>query len=333
LSRRSVALALCAALALAAGVGGLATGVERGRGLEVVVTGVSRPLQLVATGRGLLVLAAGSRGDVAGELYRIEPVRSHPVDLAGQPWLRLPFMKTGPAALGSLAARSEGEDLYLGEENGRRLWRLGADGPLVPYGTGLSRLAGGSTLAVDAGGRLLVLDHVDPRVSPPDEAWPGLEHLRDEAYEGSVLYRVALDAPVVLPRRFDRIAPLWPRGWAVPGREAPLPRFVALAPSGDDVILLDSGGQLYRLGGAGRPVAWTSLPAGQYLRVNMTAGPGGILYVSGGFWVARVFRVTPDGAVLTLAAGLADPQGLALVDGHLYVAESALHRVVRLRAG
>jgi sugar lactone lactonase YvrE len=36
--------------------------------------------------------------------------------------------------------------------------------------------------------------------------------------------------------------------------------------------------------------------------------------------------------VTTLAGPLGDPEGLALdADGHLYVAESSLHRIVRLR--
>ena len=56
-------------------------------------------------------------------------------------------------------------------------------------------------------------------------------------------------------------------------------------------------------------------------------------YVSGGFWVARLFRVAPDGSLATFAENLADPQGIALDwRGALYLAESALHRIVRLRA-
>ena len=71
--------------------------------------------------------------------------------------------------------------LYLGEENGKRLWRLGADGRLVLYATGLRRLQGGSTLTFDHQGRLLVVDYADPYISPSeDRTTPGLEQLRDE---------------------------------------------------------------------------------------------------------------------------------------------------------
>jgi sugar lactone lactonase YvrE len=42
--------------------------------------------------------------------------------------------------------------------------------------------------------------------------------------------------------------------------------------------------------------------------------------------------VSPEGQVTALAGPLGDPEGLALdADGHLYVAESSLHRIVRLR--
>jgi sugar lactone lactonase YvrE len=56
------------------------------------------------------------------------------------------------------------------------------------------------------------------------------------------------------------------------------------------------------------------------------------VYVSGGFHVGQVFRVSRDGAVETVASDLADPEGIA-VDGRgaVYVAESSLHRIVRLR--
>jgi sugar lactone lactonase YvrE len=58
----------------------------------------------------------------------------------------------------------------------------------------------------------------------------------------------------------------------------------------------------------------------------------GTVYASGGFHVGQVFRVSRDGAVETLASDLADPEGIA-VDGRgaVYVAESSLHRIVRLR--
>ena len=77
-----------------------------------------------------------------------------------------------------------------------------------------------------------------------------------------------------------------------------------------------------------------TLPAGQYLRINMLASADGGVFVSGGFSVGVIFHVSPDGALTRLAGPLADPQGLALgPDGYLYVAESALHRIVRFPVG
>ena len=62
----------------------------------------------------------------------------------------------------------------------------------------------------------------------------------------------------------------------------------------------------------------------------MVAAADGGVFVSGGFSLGAIFRVSPDGAVTRLAGPLADPQGLALgPDGYLYVAESSLHRIVR----
>jgi sugar lactone lactonase YvrE len=57
----------------------------------------------------------------------------------------------------------------------------------------------------------------------------------------------------------------------------------------------------------------------------------GTLYVSGGFWVAAVYRITRDGTLTTIATRLADPQGIAVdANGDVYLAESALHRIVRI---
>lgn len=302
--------------------------------VEVVATGVPRPLQLAVDGRTLVVLSPGFAGDAAGEIYRMALDAGPPVDLAREPRLRIPFAAGRPAALGSLALHPPSGALFLGEENGRRLWRLGSDGQLGLYATGLRRLAGGSTVAFDARGRLLVVDYADPRVSPPEERLPGFETFREEDYRGPLLFRLEVDPEIPLPRRLDRLAPLFPRGWGGPAGGALLPHLIAVAPLPDgDPLLLSSAGDLYRPASDGRLTSVTQLPRGQYLRINMAAAPDGTLYVSGGFWVARLFRVSPDGAVSVLASNLADPQGLALDDrGYLYLAESAFHRILRLRA-
>ncbi len=264
--------------------------------------------------------------DLAGEL---------PVDLSRQPRVRIPFPDPRTATFGSLALDPVTRDLLLGEENGGRIYRLSADKRLTLYAAGLHRLAGGSTLAFDARGRLLVVDLVDPRLSQSDEATPpGLEQFREEDYRGPLVFRLTLDPEIPLPRRLERLPPLFPRAWGGRAGGALLPRLVSVAPlGGDDLALLSSAGELFGFGADGRLAPIARLPRGQYLRVNMVSAPDGTVYVSGGFLLARLFRVAPDGSVSVLAENLADPQGIALDSrGDLYLAESALHRIVRLRA-
>jgi hypothetical protein len=256
-----------------------------------------------------------------------------PLDLTAQPRTRIPFADARTATMGSLARDPATGELYLGEENGARIWRLGMDGRLRLFATGLRRLAGGSTLAFDRQGRLVVVDWVNPALTPDEErAPPGLEQFRDEDYRGPLLFRLTMDPALPVPRQLHRLAPFFPRAWG--GREggAQLPLLVAAAPLGDEALaVLSSAGDLYRLAeGRLRPLA--ALPRGQYIRVNMTAAPDGSLWISGGFWVARLFRVSADGVVSTVASGLADPQGLVLDGaGYLYLAESALHRILRVK--
>lgn len=142
-------------------------------------------------------------------------------------------------------------------------------------------------------------------------------------------------AEVPLPRRLDRLLPLFPRAWGGRAGGALLPRFISVAVlADDDVVLLASSGELFRLAGDGRLVPLVRLPPGhgQYHRTNLTPAPDGGLFVSGGFHVARIFRVSPGGGLVAVASNLGDPEGLARDDrGWLYVAESSLHRIVRLR--
>jgi hypothetical protein len=319
---------LVGALVLSASV----RNIEPWSGLEVVATGVVRPLQLAIDGNALLVLGLDSRGDAAGELYRVDLTGQLPVDLARQPRIQIPFPDAWTATLGSLAVSPKTRELFLGDENGRRIWRLGPENRLTLYAQGLKRLMGGSTLAFDGRGRLLIVDHVDPVLSPHDELLtPGLEQFRDEDYRGPLLFRLAMDPAIPLPRDVGRLAPLFPRGWngAVGGRF--LPRLVAVAPRAHDLVVLSSAGELFTIEDGGGLMPWVKLPAGQYHRVNIVAAPDGMVYVSGGFWVARVFRISPAGTVTTIATDVADPQGIALdARGNIYVAESSLHRILRI---
>ncbi len=298
---------------------------------EVVAAGIVRPLQLVADRGRLVVLSPGAGGDTAGEIHWLALPAGPGPGLTPLQRLRIPFTDARTATLGSLAVHPASGDLFLGEENGQRVWRL-RGGVLEPYAAGLRELAGGSTLAFDALGRLVLLDYADRHRPDAEEAVPGLEQLREEDYRGPIVVRLTLDEDLPRPRRVDRLAPLVPRGWRR-GAGPPLPRLIAVAAlGGGDLALLASTGELFRLRDDGVPVPFGRLPPGQYHRTHMVAAPDGTLFVSGGFHVGRVFRVAPDGTVAVLAANLADPEGVALGPGaDLYVAESALHRIVRLR--
>jgi len=303
-------------------------------GLEVVATGVPRPLQLALDGQTLIVLSPGARGDTAGELYRVDLRGELPVDLSRQPRVRIPFADPRMATLGSLALDPRTRELFLGEENGTRIYRLTLDERLVLHATGLHRLAGGGALAFDEAGRLLVVDYTEPTVAPgEDRGPPGLEALREDDYRGPLVFRLTLDREIPEPRHLERVPPLFPRGWRAKG-PALLPRMISVAPVGKDIVLLATTGELFRLTADGALVSLAWLPPGhgQYSRTHVVTAPDGTLLVSGGFHVGRIFRVRGDGTVSTVASNLGDPEGIALdTDGALYVAESSFHRVVRLR--
>jgi hypothetical protein len=304
--------------------------------LEVVATGVSRPLQLAVDGRTLVVLGPGQGGDSAGDIYRLDLDADTPVDLSRQPRLRIAFADARMGSLGSLAIDPRTHDLLLGEENGRRVYRLSARGQLTLYATGLRRLSGGSAIAFDRLERLVLVDYADPRTSPSEEvAPPGLEQLRDEDYRGPLVFRLTHDDTIPLPRHLNRLAPLFPRAWGGRAGGAMLPHLISVAPlEGDEIAFLTSGGEIFRLTADGRFHAFARLPRGQYNRTSMVALPDGALVVSGGFHVGSIFQVAPDGSITTLASGLADPEGIAVDDrGDLYIAESAFHRLLRLRHG
>jgi hypothetical protein len=303
----------------------------------VVATGVPRPLQLAMDGRALVILSPGWRGDSAGEIYRVDLSGDRPADLTREPRVRIPFADARMATLGSLTLDPATGQLFLGEENGTRIYRLSSEERLTLYARGLHRLAGGSTLAFDSAGRLVVLDNVDPVTPGEERAPPELEPLGDEDYRGPLVLRLTLDPDIPLPRRLDRLPPLFPRGWGGKTGGGLLPRLlaVAAAPTGE-LTFLSSAGEVLRLTADGSLTSLAHLPRGHgmYNRINMAAAPNGDIFVSGGFHVARIFRVSSQGAVATVASNLADPEGIALdARGRLYVAESSLHRIVRLAPG
>ena len=76
-------------------------------------------------------------------------------------------------------------------------------------------------------------------------------------------------------------------------------------------------------------VVWYGV--GYWAALALAIARDGALFVSTGFHVRRLFRVSPEGTVKTIASELGDPNGVAVdPDGHIYVAETALHRVIRI---
>lgn len=323
------------ALALVAITGADEMEVAPGPRAEVVVTGIPRPVQLALDRSArLVVLSHGWRGDAAAELYRFE-LAALPVDATRAPRMVVPFSAgLRKAAFGSLALDPRSGDLFMGEENGNRVYRL-RETRLALFGVGLNNLLGGSSLVFDRHGRLLVLDYTSPdeqrrSESPPP---PSFEGLGDDAYRGPVVLRLDPREDVPLPRRLDVIPPLLPRHSIRAEGVEPLYRFISVATTASDgVVLLDSVGQLFVLDGDGTLRLLARLPSGHYHRTHMAVGPDGSVFVSSGFQIRRIFRVSPEGAVTVVAQDLGDPEGIALDgDGTLYVAENALHRVIRIR--
>jgi len=339
LSRKLSALARAAAVAaqlLVAVPPALAeVDVAPGWRVEVLATGVPRPvdLHLDAAGR-LVILSHGWRGDAAAEILRLDP-RGEALDASRLPRLVLPFSEEPrKVAFGSVAIDPRSGDLFLGEENGNRIYRLSAPARLTLFGIGLNHLVGGSALAFDPRGRLVALDYASPDVQlraevPPP---PGLESLAGDAYHGPVVVRVDPEEDLSPPRRLDLVAPAFPRAPARrPGVE-PLFRLVSVAVTpGGDVVVLSSVGEVLVLAADGGVRRLARLPSGHYHRTHMTVAPTGDVLVSSGFHIRDLYRVSPSGSVTTIAQRLGDPGGIAVdAAGQIYVAEGAHHRIIRL---
>ncbi len=309
-------------------------GVAPGLRVEPVVTGIPRPLQLAfGPAERLLVLSHGLGGDAA-EIYRLDLAGTLPLDASRAPKLVIPYA-AGPrkTTLGSLAVDPRTGDLFVGEENGNRIYRLTAAGKLVPFATGLHYLVGGTSLAFDGAGRLVVVDYAGPegQFRPESPPPPGLDWLMAEAYQGPLVFRLDPRADLPLPRRLELSPPLFPKAAARRPAGDPLPRLVsvAIAPDGDP-RLLGSLGELFRLTSESVLERLARLPAGHYHRTNIAVAPDGSVLVAGGFHIRRLFWIS--GVVSVVAWDLGDPGGV-VVDraGQVYVAETALHRIIRIR--
>src|SRR6266542_7096143 len=310
--------------------------VSPGLRVDVVATGIPRPIQLAFDIHGgLVVLSPGWRGDAAAEIYRIDVHEALPVDATRAPRVVIPFAEElRKAVFGSLALEPRSGDLFLGEENGNRIYRLGSDQRLQAVVVGLNHLLGGSALALDRQGRLVVLDYASPETHLRSESPlpPSLSWLIDEGYRGPLVFRIDPREERPLPRRVDLIAPVLPKTEGADGRREPLWRLIGVAAvGGDDLVFLSSVGEVLRLGPDGDLRLVARLPAGHYHRTNVAVGPDGSVFVCGGFQIRQIFRISPAGLVSTVASELGDPGGIVLDrEGALYVAETALHRIIRI---
>src|SRR5262245_24317872 len=307
--------------------------------LEVVATNIGRPIQLAFDGQGrLLVLGHGWRGDSAGELVRLDVGGALPIDLSRRPRVVIPFAdEPRKLAFGSVAVDPRSDDVYLGEENGNRVYRLSPDQRLTAVAIGLQHLVGGSSIALDAEGRLVVLDFVSTETQLRAETPPplALESLAAESYYGPAIFRVDFGLTASLHRRLDLVRPLLPASWTKRAGVEPPTRLISVATlPGGDLVLLDSLGHVLRFGGRGEPRLMATLPAGHFHRTSLAVGPDGSVFVSTGFHVRQVYRVSPASVVTVVAAELGDPEGIAVDgQGRVYVAETALHRVIRIAVG
>jgi hypothetical protein len=323
---------------LAAGPGSaIGTDVSLPPRVEVVVTGIPRPIQLALDAKGgLVVLGQGWRGDAAGEIYRIDPRGSVPVDATRSPRVVIPFAgEPRKTTFGSLAVDPGSGDLFLGEENGNRIYRFGADQRLQVMAVGLNHLLGGSSIALDPRGRLVFIDYASPETHLRSETPlpPSLDWLTQEGYRGPVVFRLDVHEQRPLPRRADLLVPIFPHGGMDGTGQEPLWRLISVASAGDDLILLSAVGEVLRLGADGALRLVARLPVGHYHRTNLAIGPDGSVYVCGGFQIRQVFRISPSGDVSIVATELGDPGGIVLDGDALYIAETAHHRILRVSAG
>jgi hypothetical protein len=304
--------------------------------VDVVATGVPRPIQLALDGRGrLVVLSPGWSGDAAGEIYRLEVRGRLPIDAARAPRVVIPFAdEPRKTVFGSLAVDRETDDLFLGEENGNRIYRLRVDQRLQAVTVGLNHLLGGGALTIDGQGRLIFLDYESPETHLRSETPlpPSLSWLVDEGYRGPLIFRIDPREDRPLPRRAELLSPILPRRETARADREPLWRLIGVTVTPTDgLVLLSSVGEVFRLGSDGELRLVVRLPAGHYHRTNLTMGADGSIFVCAGYQIRRIFRISPAGRVDIVASELGDPGGIVLdSDGALYVPEAALHRIIRI---
>ena len=316
----------------------LATSAEVAPGfrIDVVATAIPRPIQLALDPRGrLVVLSSGWFGDAAGEIYRLDLRAPLPIDAARVPRVVIPFAdQIRKAVLGSLAVDPRSGSIFLGEENGNRIYRLGDEPRLQPVAIGLNHLLGGTALTLDRRGHLVFIDYSGSEAQLRSETPlpPSLSFLVEEGYRGPLVFRMDPTEDRPLPRRADLLAPVFPRKEATRPDREPLWRLIGVtATPADDLVFLSSVGEVLRLGPDGELRLVVRLPAGHYHRTNLTTGPDGSIFVCAGYQIRQIFRISPAGRVSVLASELGDPGGIVLdASGALYVPEAAVHRIIRI---
>jgi hypothetical protein len=313
-----------------------AADVAPGFRVDVVATGVPRPIQLALDAHGrLVVLSPGWFGDAAGEIYRLDLRGSLPVDAARLPRVVIPFPdEPRKAVFGSLALDPRSGDVFLGEENGNRIYRLGDDQRLQAVVVGLNHLLGGTALTLDRRGRLVFLDYASPETHLRSETPlpPSLSWLIEDGYRGPLVFRIDPREERPLPRRADLLVPILPRSETTRAGREPMWRLIGVtATPGDDLVFLSAVGEVFRLGSDGELRLLVRLPAGHYHRTNLTTGADGSIFVSAGYQIRQIFQISPAGNVSIVASELGDPGGIVLdPEGALYVPEAALHRIIRI---
>jgi len=108
---------------------------------------------------------------------------------------------------------------------------------------------------------------------------------------------------------------------------------ITLALEQGEFVVLSSIGEMVILSAEGKLRSLARLPSGHFHRTSMAVAPDGSVLVSAGFHIREVYRVSSAGVVTSLAHDLGDPQGVAVDrSGAIYIAETALHRIVRIVA-
>lgn len=214
-------------------------------------------------------------------------------------------------------------ELYIAEQSGGSVAKLGRDGRVVRIAKGFSHP---HDLAIDAQGNLYLADsganriarispsgevttHIDKVQFPVDLDFnPRGELLICELYRGRVVAFKGQQMVRVVASGLS-----WPHGLAF-GKQGEI--FIN-ENTGNRINKLTPGNPIQRFAEVERPV-------------GLAFGPSGDLYVAQP-QVGKVSRIKPDGTVITLLKGLKEPRDPAFdAAGNLYVAETEAGRILKL---